>query len=107
MSEDKGVEVAFPVSLEKQSISIEPGWNLVGINEIDSYDISILKDNPWITIVWQWDNLQNIWQVFFQEFDNEALEAFVAKKGFLKLEKLHYGEGFWIYSLETAELMLE
>ena len=106
LSREKGIEVSFPETPQNDSITIKEGWNLVGINKVFTYEVSALKDKAWCISVWKWDAIRKAWQVFSSEFDDEAMEEFVVKKGFIKLEKIYYGEGFWIRSLEEAVLIL-
>ncbi len=107
LSGENGIEVAFPETAQEESIPIKKGWNLIGINKILSYDVSSLKDKEWCKVAWKWDNIHNTWQVYSSDLDNEALKEYASKKGFSSLEKIYYGEGFWILSLEQAELVLE
>ena len=108
LSQEKGVEVTFSEPAQIESISLNAGWNLVGINKLTSYDVSALKDSPWCNSIWKWNSLQNSWEIYFPGFDSETLKEYVESKGFLRLDRIYYGEGFWINSLESdVELILE
>jgi hypothetical protein len=108
LSQEKGVEVTFSEPEQIQSIPLNKGWNLAGMNKLTSYDVSVLKDSLWCNSIWKWNALQNTWEIYLSGFDIETLKAYVESKGFLKLDRIYYGEGFWINSLESdAELILE
>ncbi len=108
LSQEKGVEVTFSEPAQIESIPLNKGWNLVGINKLTSYDVSALKDSPWCNSIWKWDRLHNIWEIYLPGFDSETLNDYVESKGFLRLDRIYYGEGFWINSLESdVELILE
>jgi len=108
LSQEKGVEVTFSEPAQIQSIPLNKGWNLAGINKLTSYDVSALKDSPWCNSIWKWNSFQNTWEIYLSGFDSETLKEYVESKGFLKLYRIYYGEGFWINSLEPdAELILE
>lgn len=107
LSQEKGVEVTFPEPAQIESIPLNKGWNLSGINKLTSYNVSTLKDSPWCKSVWKWNSSQNVWEIYLASFDDETLKEYVESKGFLRLDKIYYGEGFWINSQEPAELILE
>ena len=107
LSQEKGVEVTFSEPAQIESIPLNKGWNLAGINSLTSYNVSALKDSPWCKSVWKWNSSQNVWGIYVPAFDDEALKEYVESKGFSRLDRIYYGEGFWIHSLEPAELILE
>ncbi|MDP2644884.1 MAG: DUF6055 domain-containing protein [Desulfobacterales bacterium] len=106
LSRQEGLEVEFSRSLSDRSLSLKPGWNLAGISALEAFDVTALENSPWCKSVWKYESSQKVWQVYIPEVDDAFLQDYINGRRLVKLEKIYYGEGFWINSTESAELMI-
>jgi len=83
-------------SCADKSIEIKQGWNLVGLKTDQT--ISVVKliegNENKIMSLWKW--VDNTWAVYLPPYGAEATQNYANAKGFIVLENIDPGEGFWI-----------
>jgi len=91
-----------------QDISVKSGWNLKGLylTPEDNSPASIFKDKNY-TSLWKWDSNESTWCVDFPGQSEDFLNSYISDKGFLTIESLVAGEGFWINAPEEDILSVE
>ena len=85
------------------SLSLVPGWNLIGLKSPVARSISEFisgKENK-IFSIWKWTG--NTWAVFLPQ-DDDVGASFAGSKGFSLLSIIHPGEGFWVNVSESITL---
>ena len=83
------------------SHTLDSGWNLIGLKTNVGKSISEIIDGNTdkIASIWKWMN--NTWAVYLPGGETEA---YATSKGFVILEQLGPGEGFWINCVEAITL---
>jgi len=86
--------------LEDSSLSLNNGWNLVGLKGNQGKDINDLisgKEDK-IFSVWKWKD--NNWVVYLPSRGLKFTETYADSMGFSVLEGINPGEGFWVNAKE-------
>ena len=79
------------------SLSLPPGWNLVGNSLNQSISVaSLYGDANTVTSVWKWDTGTQGWQFYSPLMDAAALQTYAANKGYGVLSTIGPGEGYWV-----------
>jgi len=99
--------MALAVWQKGMYLDFKPGWNLMAFPfEPDPNDINeIFKD--WmdnIISIWKWSSKDNCWAVSLPDLSDEAASAYIEAKGFLMLETLSGGEGYWLNAKQAFTL---
>jgi len=86
---------------------LKTGWNLVGL--IGSMEMGILdllgSKKALYTSLWKWtvdDQGKDVWAVYLPNADKGG-EAYASAKGFLFLQSIKPGEGFWVHVANVQE----
>jgi hypothetical protein len=78
------------------TLAMGNGWNLLG-SPIPITDVATtFKDSQKISSVWSWDAGIGTWRVFLP--GEIPAGAYATGKGFISLESIGKGEGFWVNS---------
>ena len=92
------------VLLKSARSSLGAGWDLVGLKGAETKSIGdLLVGQTQVISVWKW--LNNTWAVYLPEAEDKG-ESYAVSKGFILLEHITPGEGFWVNSSGEATLPL-
>ncbi len=74
----------------------ESGWNLIGLKGSESKTIADLIDGneDQILSIWKW--VADNWAVYLPSLGEATTETYAGNKGFILLEQINPGEGFWV-----------
>ena len=90
--------------VEGGNISFSSGWNLLGLvyepdeSKVESVLSDIISD---VVSVWKWTD--NTWAVYLPAFEDGG-KAYADAKGFILLNKIGGGEGFWVNAMNEYTL---
>ncbi len=89
---------------ENSSYSLVKGWNLIGLKSNETRTISelITNNEEQITSIWKWQD--NNWAVYLPSLGAEATATYAGSKGFIVLEEINPGEGFWVNCIDDMTL---
>ncbi len=89
---------------EDTSLLLSPGWNLVGLKSFTpkSIDDLIFENENNILSVWKWEN--NNWAVYLPQEGLDGTEVYAEVKGYLILNIINPGEGFWVNRMKEIIL---
>lgn len=91
--------------LESQTISLTPGWNLLGIRVASSYKPQEVLSDCNAKSMWVWASSNKTWQVYIPSL-GEAIVDYVKSKGYQLLERVYSGDGFWVNSEGNCKINL-
>jgi len=94
--------VNFSLSMvEKRTINLNKGWNLVGLkeNQIKNIGELISGNEDKIISIWKWKD--NNWSVYLP---NMHTKVYANAMGFTVMDKIKPGEGFWVNASEKMVL---
>lgn len=83
------------------ALTFTSGWNLVGLHSDQaSGPADLVAAEPAIVSIWKWDTSagQGQWAVYLTS-EGQTPGSYAASKGFMKLETIKPGEGFWVNKL--------
>lgn len=87
------------------SVSIEPGWNLVGNGSSSPMDVlTQFNDATRITSAWKWSNGK--WAFYAPSMTSQALADYAASKGYEVLTTINGGDGFWINASQSLSVTM-
>ena len=90
--------------VEVSNIYFSDGWNLLGLvyepddSKVESVLSDIISD---VVSVWKWTD--NTWAVYLPAFEDGG-KAYADAKGFILLNKIGGGEGFWVNAMNEYTL---
>jgi hypothetical protein len=103
--------VSTPVSLlvsgdgpatTDMTLSLAAGWNLVGTRTLIEV-ANTFGDSTNVSSLWKWQD--GVWAVRLPG-DGDGGAAYAAAKGFLLLNTIAPGQGFWVNSKQAKEVVL-
>jgi hypothetical protein len=79
------------------SLSLPPGWNLLGNSLNQSLSVASLYGDPGaVTSVWKWDAGTSGWQFYTPLMNAAALQTYAEGKGYGVLSTINPGDGYWV-----------
>ena len=80
------------------TVAAVPGWNLLGYSDAAAVKVSdAFGDTAKVTTVWKWDAASSKWAFYSPSFATPTdLANYAASKGYLVLDTINSGEGFWV-----------
>jgi hypothetical protein len=78
------------------SISLSPGWNLVGNSDEAAIDVTSKLSGSQITTVWKWDKVNSRWAFYTPTMTSAVLDTYAASKGYDVLSTIDSKDGFWV-----------
>jgi hypothetical protein len=92
-------------TLPATTISLVPGWNLIGNSYNVPLDVTaLLSDTANVTTVWKWLPSTTKWAFYAPTFSAQALVDYVNNKGYDVLSTVSGGEGFWVNAKQAFDL---
>ncbi|AGX87208.1 hypothetical protein Cenrod_1115 [Candidatus Symbiobacter mobilis CR] len=96
-----------------ETISLQKDWNLVGNTMLESFAVRERFGTPQAPIagvsdrvisVWKWVASQSKWAFYTPSKTDAELAAFAAPRGYIVLDRIGGGEGFWVKSTASLDL---
>jgi len=93
------------VGLSSYSLTLSPGWNLLGNSLNQTLSVPALYGDPnTVTTVWKWDTGTSGWQFYTPQMDAAALQTYAFGKGYGVLAEIKPGEGYWVNAIAQPAL---
>lgn len=96
---------ASPPPPAPPSISIFPGWNLVGNGVEAPIPVAAFGDPSKVLTVWKWVAAKSVWALFTPTMPDGG-KAYAASKGYDFLTTINAGDGFWVNASMPLDIPL-
>lgn len=90
-----------------QSVSLVPGWNLIGNGYSKSFNVSNIFGNPdLIKSVWKWVASSSSWAFYSPSLSGDQLSSYAQQQTYQVLSTINPGDGFWVNSVSAQTVTL-
>jgi hypothetical protein len=90
-----------------QSVSLVPGWNLIGNGYSNTFSVSSLFGNPdLIKSVWKWVASSSTWAFYSPSLTSDQLSSYAQQQTYQVLSTISPGDGFWVNSAIAQSVTL-
>jgi hypothetical protein len=90
-----------------KSISLSPGWNLIGNGNDATLNVAFaFADATNTSTVWKWAPASSKWAFFAPTLAGQPLIDYAAGKGYDVLASISGGEGFWVNAKQAFTIQL-